>query len=99
PTNPTYLDPTPGSGRVFFDQPSIAINLGDLNTATPEGARIACTRIQRAARAVCGPSSPWVPGSKWAWKSCYEATVNRAVVQVNRPTVTALHRLTKGRSA
>ena len=99
PTAAFFLNPTPGSSREFV-QPNITINLGDLNTATPEGARIAYGRIQSASRAVCGASSPWVPGGKWAWKRCYEATVNRAVAQVNRPAVAALHRnRSKPRSA
>lgn len=35
------------------------------------------------------------PGT--VWKICYDATVNDAALQVNRPTLTALHRsLTKG---
>ena len=76
---------------------SVTVKFADLNTATPEGARILYRRIQSAARKVCGSSSPWDPGSYWASKICYDATVNDAVLQVNRPTLTALHRsLTKG---
>src|SRR5262245_59711661 len=95
PPTATVLNLTPESGRVFV-QPSVPIKLGDLNTATPDGALILYRRIQSAARAVCASSSPWVPGSEWARKSCYEATVNHAVAQLNHPLVTALHRnLTK----
>ena len=90
PPTATFLNPTPESRQVFVE-PSVTIKLGDVNTATPEGARILYGRIQSAARAVCDSSYRRVPGSKWEWKICYEATVNRAVVQLNRPAVTALH--------
>jgi UrcA family protein len=91
PLTATFLNLAPESRQVFVE-PSITIKLGDVNTATPDGARIVYGRIQSAARAVCASSIRRVPGAKWEWKLCYEATVNRAVVQLNRPAVTALHR-------
>jgi hypothetical protein len=34
---------------------------------------------------------PWYPGQSLSWKKCYGETVDRAVKEVNRPMLTALH--------
>jgi UrcA family protein len=49
-------------------------------------------RIQQSARLACTDSaSPWDASRQKSFERCYGATVEAAVLQVNRPQLTALH--------
>jgi UrcA family protein len=72
---------------------SLAVSFADLNTASPEGAKVLYGRIQSAARQVCGPSfSLWQSDAFWAWRTCYRKTVDDAVSKLDFPALTTLHR-------
>ncbi len=69
--------------------PSIAISLSGLNLDKKEDAKILYHRLQKAAFRVCqqvvGPTMTVEVGK------CASGLLDRAVSEVNRPTLTALH--------
>jgi UrcA family protein len=70
------------------------VHFSDLNVNHPAGAAILYQRIRHAAQEVCG--DPHYPGSaiiSRSWQSCVAEAVNRAVVAVDRPALTAYYRL------
>lgn len=70
------------------------VNFADLNIDTPQGASALYGRIRHAAQGVCG--DPQSPGSRMtspAWRSCVAQSIDRAVAAVDRPALTAYHRL------
>jgi UrcA family protein len=70
------------------------VNFADLNIDTPQGASALHRRIRHAAQGVCGDPQP--PGSHMtspAWRSCVAQSIDRAVTAVDRPALTAYHRL------
>ena len=74
--------------------PVATVRLADLNPSTPEGIRVLYGRIRAAARSVCGPSfSLWNPNQFTAWQACYKETVAHTVAAINRPMLTAFHRV------
>jgi UrcA family protein len=80
---------------------STTVRFADLNLQSPEGARALYARIRTAAAELCGEQfSLWDGNRLREWKTCYRATIDRAVVQLNRPALTAMHRdSTPGRTA
>jgi UrcA family protein len=80
------------------EAPSITVHYGDLDFANPEAARVLYRRIRSAASRVCGNLGRRDLRSYMQWHECFEASVARAVEQVDRPAVTALHRVRAGRS-
>lgn len=72
---------------------SMTVRFADLNLESPEGARVLYSRIRTAAESLCGEQfSLWDGNRSREWKDCYRDTIERAVVQLNRPTLTAMHR-------
>jgi UrcA family protein len=73
---------------------SLTVRISDLNTATPEGARVLYGRIKSAATKACAPSSSaWVVSDFYPkWQACYREAVDHTVSQLNLPALTALHR-------
>ena len=79
--------------------PSITVNYSELDISKPQGLAVLYARIQRAARSVCGVHySPRELSRERHSMACYKTAIDDAVRQVNRPTLTALHRA-KTRSA
>jgi UrcA family protein len=80
---------------------STTVRFADLNLQSPEGARALYSRIRTAAAELCGEQfSLWDGNRLREWKACYRTTIDRAVVQLNRPALTAMHRdSTPGRTA
>jgi UrcA family protein len=75
-----------------LETPPVKVSFSDLNLDTPAGAKVLYGRISRAAAQVCGPGlATWYPGKARAVRDCLNATVDRAVKQINRPTLTAMH--------
>jgi UrcA family protein len=69
------------------------VHFADLNLESPEGAHALYSRIRSAAADLCGEQfSLWDGDRLREWKDCYRATIERAVVQLNRPALTAVHR-------
>ena len=70
------------------------VHFADLDVNHAAGAAVLYGRIRYAAQEVCG--DPHLPGSHMisrSWQSCVADAVNRAVVAVDRPAVTAYYRL------
>jgi UrcA family protein len=73
---------------------SRTVHFDDLDVNHAAGAAVLYQRIRHAAQEVCG--DPHLPGSYMisrSWASCVADAVNRAVVAVDRPAVTAYYRL------
>jgi UrcA family protein len=69
------------------------VHFEDLNLDHPAGAAELYRRIQRAAVRVCG--DPQLPGSRLEsldWRRCVTQAVDRAVVALDRPALTAYYR-------
>jgi UrcA family protein len=69
------------------------VHFGDLNVDHPAGAAVLYHRIRRAAQSVCGEQES--PGSNFisrSWRACVAEAVNRAVIAVDRPALTAYYR-------
>jgi UrcA family protein len=77
-----------------------AVSFADLDLSKPAGAQTLYKRIQAAARHVCGPVDQYtyVTPPK-AFRRCYDKAVADAVAQVDRPSLTALHRDETARGA
>lgn len=77
-------------------QPSVksqTVSFADLDLSKPAGAQTLYKRIQKAARHVCGPIDKYTYVTPWkAFRECYEEAIAAAVAQVDRPSLTALHR-------
>jgi len=70
-----------------------AVSYADLDLSKPAGAQTLYKRIKAAARHVCGPADQYTfvtPPA--AFRECFEKAVADAVAQVDRPSLTALHR-------
>jgi UrcA family protein len=79
--------------------PTMTVSFAELDITKPRGLEVLYSRIEHAAKVVCGvdPSPQPLSRTRHA-KTCYKTAVDDAVRQINRPTLTALHR-TKTRSA
>jgi UrcA family protein len=69
---------------------SIRVSYADLDLHTGPGAEALLLRIQSAAKTICGvePDQPLDAGP---YRRCVRTTVDRAVVKLRSPTVTALN--------
>jgi UrcA family protein len=69
---------------------SVNVSYGDLNLATPAGARTMYQRIQSAARTICGaePSAPL--DRAMIYEGCVRSTTDRAVAKFGNPNVAAI---------
>ncbi len=89
-TSLTLADPPKAPPAI---EKSTTIRFADLNLATSEGASALYSRIRSAAASLCGEQfSLWDGNRLREWKDCYRTAIERAVVEVNRPTLTAVHR-------
>jgi UrcA family protein len=74
------------------------VSFADLDLSKPAGAQTLYKRIKAAARHVCGPvdNYTYVTPSR-GFRECYEKAIADAVAQIDRPSLTALHReVTRG---
>src|SRR5271168_1247672 len=74
------------------DVEQITVHFGDLNLDQPAGTAALYRRILNAARHVCGFPQP--PGSNFpsiAWRTCVADSVERSVIAVDRPALTAYY--------
>lgn len=76
---------------------SMTIAYSDLDLARPEGAQTLYRRIASAARYVCGPVDNRQLRSYRSFRDCVQDAVDEAVRQIDRGTLTALHRQQAGR--
>jgi UrcA family protein len=68
---------------------AVTVKYQDLNLNTPEEAGRLLARIRDAARRVCGPESERLD-LEYAWRVCYEGSINAAVTTVDNPILSAL---------
>lgn len=80
--------------------PSITVSYRDLDISKPAGLETLYSRIQDAAKSVCyfDGQVPMELARGHAVRTCYRAAIDNAVSQINRPQLTALHRV-KSRQA
>ena len=84
---------TPGA-LTERDVEQITVHFGDLNIDQKAGAAALYRRIRHAAERVCG--EPQLPGSHIVspyWRKCVAQAVDGAVAAVDRPVLTAYHRV------
>jgi len=73
------------------EQASERISYSDLNLASEAGARAMLSRINRAAKSVCGLDTDDELDGRQEYFRCIHATVDRAVTTLQSPLVTALN--------
>ena len=76
------------------DVEQTTVRFGDLNIDRAADAAVLYRRIRHAAERVCG--DPQMVGSRTIspiWRSCVAQSVERAVLAVDRPALTAYHRV------
>ena len=74
--------------------PTIRISYAELDINRPRGLEVLYSRIQDAAKVVCNVNQMRRELAQAARASaCYKTAVDDAVRQINRPTLTALHRV------
>jgi UrcA family protein len=72
---------------------SITVSYAELNLSMPQGIEALYSLIVVAAKRVCRTDSTLADYDRRGWRECYQDSIERAVRQVNLPTLTALHRV------
>ena len=73
--------------------PTMIVSFAELDITKPRGLEVLYRRIEHAAEVVCGVDpSPRHLASTRNSLACYKTAIDDAVRQINRPTLTALHR-------
>jgi len=71
---------------------------GDLNLDSQQGTQVLYARLRNGAEVVCSAFESRDLSLKRIWQTCFDQAVAAAVVQVNKPGLTTLHKLTVNRS-
>jgi UrcA family protein len=80
-------------GVTVSSAPTIKVSYAELDINKPRGLEVLYSRIQRAAKIVCGNDHMLQELARGRHAAaCYKTAVDDAVRQINRPTLTALHR-------
>jgi UrcA family protein len=72
------------------DPPTRTVRFGDLNLASPAGAKALYGRIRLAAHRVCEVTADSDPIQRVAVHTCIDKAIDDAVLHVNAPMLTAL---------
>lgn len=75
---------------------SITVAYAGLDVSRPVAAQLLYRRLQLAAQGVCGRLDPVDVEAFQRWQRCYDAALQRAVLQVNAPELLALYRSDPG---
>jgi UrcA family protein len=75
---------------------TIEVRYAGLDLSQPVGAQLLYRRLQQAAQGVCGQLDPIDVGAYLRWQHCYDAALQRAVLQVNAPQLLAVYRSDAG---
>ena len=75
---------------------TIKVAYAGLDVSQPVGAQLLYRRLQQAAQGVCGKLDPIDVGAYLRWQHCYDAALQRAVLQVNAPQLLAVYRSDAG---
>ena len=87
------------SGSVLAADPAKTVNYSDLNLNSSAGVEALYKRIKKAAYEVCQiPSGTHQIRIESEFKACKVDSVDRAIQQVNLPSLTALHQSRTGRN-
>lgn len=78
--------------------PSVKVAYAGLDLSQPVAAQLLYHRLQHAAQDVCGKLDPIDVGAYVRWQHCYDAALQRAVLQVNAPQLLAVYRSDAGRA-
>ena len=79
---------------------SQTVSFADLDLSKAAGVQTLYKRIKVAARKVCGPADRYTyPTPSRAFGKCVQAAIADAVTQVDRPSLTALHKEEASRTA
>jgi len=74
--------------------PKVVVNYEDLDISNPQGLEVLYTRIENASMEVCGYDRLHKELARQRRpEACYTAAVDDAIRQVNKPELTALHRV------
>lgn len=86
-----YSVPTHAGGSVGGVR-SVTVRYAELDLSKPQGVEALYLRIRGAAKRVCTADYSTAIRDQVSWRNCYQDAIERAVRQVNVPTLTALHR-------
>jgi UrcA family protein len=92
PVVPAHADRIVGAVTVT-SAPTMTVSFAELDITKPRGLEVLYSRIEHAAKIVCGVD--YMPKSLARNRhatACYKTAIDDAVRQINRPTLTALHR-------
>lgn len=80
-------------GVTVSSAPTMRVSYAELDINKPRGLQVLYSRIQHAAKVVCGVEhSPKQLSRHRQATACYNDAIDDAVRQINRPTLTAFHR-------
>jgi UrcA family protein len=80
--------------------PQVTVSYSDLDLSKPAGAQTLYKRIKAAASHVCGSRGHYTRlESRKVWRGCYDTAIADAVAQIDRPSLTALHKEAADRAA
>jgi UrcA family protein len=84
-------------GVTVSSAPTLRVSYAELDINKPRGLEVLYSRIERAAKTVCNYEygAQQLARMRQA-KACFQTAVDDAVRQINRPTLTALHRAKTG---
>lgn len=67
------------------------VHFADLDLSHGAGVAVLYTRIQSAAREVCGPANAWELKAMMITRHCVQQSIARAVAEVNAPMLTSYY--------
>ena len=77
---------------------SAVVSFGGLNLDSPQGTKALYSRLRNGAEDACSSFEGRDLFFKRLWQSCFDQAVAAAVVQIDRPGLTALHNQAVNRS-
>lgn len=79
-----------------YAAPQKAVDYTDLDLSVPADADTLYSRLQKAAKRVCGPVATLDLSKLRKYRECYQESLANAVATVNHNSVTALYKADKG---
>lgn len=81
------------------DPAQISVQFSDLDLNRMEGAAVLYRRLKHAAETVCSPIEGRSLANTRVFKQCVKSGIDAAVIQVDRPTLTAYYHTLTGNGA
>jgi UrcA family protein len=81
----------PASATVDRSPTQVTVRYGDLDLATTHGAQVMYTRLEHAARSVCGDEEPLYLGEWHAIRMCQRDAIHQAVQELGRDQLTNVY--------